>query len=280
VYQLADSEQTAKLDKFQLRSFVDDNQQVTRAAGLRPELTRACCRRERVSTRELEALAFKPPAPDARERERERERERGELAHTLQRYEIGMVGFGAARQKLALERWTNPKRLRRTCTCESGLQACRGKSAGVAKRPRVSSSAPRNPFYDSHTFPSLCHPTPPSPTGEVVPGARLPLRGGVRRHHRRVRRPLGHRVHVRVQLLLELQPRGAPARRLRHRVQVRAPPTERERERGVRVRGGAGEGGRAVRAAAEGHVRKTAAGGARLPRAPAFSDAEFGESQR
>jgi hypothetical protein len=96
VYQLADSEQTAKLDKFQLRSFVDDNQQVTRAAGLRPELTRACCRRERVSTRELEALAFKPPAPDARERERERERERGAGSHpTAIRNRNGRVWRGA-----------------------------------------------------------------------------------------------------------------------------------------------------------------------------------------
>jgi hypothetical protein len=32
----------------------------------------------------------------------------------------------------APERWTNPKRSRRTCTCEYGLQSCREKSAGVA----------------------------------------------------------------------------------------------------------------------------------------------------
>jgi hypothetical protein len=37
---------------------------------------------------------------------------------------------------MPLERGTNPKRPRRTCTCENGLQSCRGKSAGVAKRPR------------------------------------------------------------------------------------------------------------------------------------------------
>jgi hypothetical protein len=41
-----------------------------------------------------------------------------------------------ARQKTALERWTNPKLSRRTCTCEYGLQCCRGESAGVAKPPR------------------------------------------------------------------------------------------------------------------------------------------------
>ena len=44
------------------------------------------------------------------------------------------IGFGT--EKLALERGTNPKLSRRMCTCEYGLQSCRGKSAGVAKRPR------------------------------------------------------------------------------------------------------------------------------------------------
>jgi hypothetical protein len=39
------------------------------------------------------------------------------------------------RQKMALERWTNPKLSRRMCTCEYGLQLCRWKSAGVAKWP-------------------------------------------------------------------------------------------------------------------------------------------------
>jgi hypothetical protein len=39
---------------------------------------------------------------------------------------------------MALERWSNPKLPRRSCTCEYGLESCRGKSAGVAyrKRPR------------------------------------------------------------------------------------------------------------------------------------------------
>jgi phosphate/sulfate permease len=46
------------------------------------------------------------------------------------------VGFGTGRQKMVLERWANPKLSRRTCTCEYGLQSCRGKSADLAKRPR------------------------------------------------------------------------------------------------------------------------------------------------
>ena len=37
---------------------------------------------------------------------------------------------------MGLERWTKPKLSRRMCTCEYGLQSCREKSAGVAKRPR------------------------------------------------------------------------------------------------------------------------------------------------
>ena len=58
--------------------------------------------------------------------------------------EIVTVRFGTGRQKMAHERWTNPKVSRRTCARESGQQPCRGKSAGVAKRPQ-SSSPPRNP---------------------------------------------------------------------------------------------------------------------------------------
>jgi hypothetical protein len=40
---------------------------------------------------------------------------------------------------MALERWGNPKLALRACTCEYGLQSWRGKSAGVAKRPREES---------------------------------------------------------------------------------------------------------------------------------------------
>jgi hypothetical protein len=37
---------------------------------------------------------------------------------------------------MVLERWTNPKLSRRTCSPRYGLRSWRGKSAGVAKRPR------------------------------------------------------------------------------------------------------------------------------------------------
>jgi hypothetical protein len=50
----------------------------------------------------------------------------------------------AGRQRMVLERWTNPKLSRRTCSPRYGLQSCRGKSAGVAKRPRERSPT-RNP---------------------------------------------------------------------------------------------------------------------------------------
>jgi hypothetical protein len=35
-------------------------------------------------------------------------------------------GFGTGRQKMDLERWTNPKLSRRTCSSRCGLQSCRG----------------------------------------------------------------------------------------------------------------------------------------------------------
>jgi hypothetical protein len=38
-------------------------------------------------------------------------------------------GFGTARQRVVLERWTNPKPQRRTCSSGYGLPSCRGKSA-------------------------------------------------------------------------------------------------------------------------------------------------------
>jgi hypothetical protein len=54
------------------------------------------------------------------------------------------VQFGTGRQKLVLERGTKPKLSRRACTCEYGLQSCRGESAGVAKRPRERISHPKS----------------------------------------------------------------------------------------------------------------------------------------
>ena len=57
---------------------------------------------------------------------------------------IERLGFGTARQKMALERETNHKLPRRTCSPRHGLQSCRGKSAGVAKRPRERIFPPLN----------------------------------------------------------------------------------------------------------------------------------------
>jgi hypothetical protein len=67
------------------------------------------------------------------------------------------------------ERWTNPKLVRRTCTCEYGLQSCRGKSAGVAKQPRERSPS-RNPSrYDSQLF-HRCKEEPQPQAGSVTQG--------------------------------------------------------------------------------------------------------------
>jgi hypothetical protein len=65
----------------------------------------------------------------------------------VQRCQLRIVTLrvGAGRQKVVLERWTNPKLSRRTCTCKYGLQWCRGRSAGVAKRPREPTPHPKPP---------------------------------------------------------------------------------------------------------------------------------------
>jgi hypothetical protein len=60
----------------------------------------------------------------------------------MQQSRIVTLGFGTGRQKMALERWTNPTLSRRTCTCEYGLQFGGGKSAGFAKQPRERSPPP------------------------------------------------------------------------------------------------------------------------------------------
>jgi hypothetical protein len=77
----------------------------------------------------------------------------------LQRCKTGAnrLGFGTARQRMALERWTNHKPQRRTRSpfrgYRNGVPSCRGKSAGVAKRPRERSPT-RNP---SVTIRNLLH---------------------------------------------------------------------------------------------------------------------------
>jgi hypothetical protein len=50
----------------------------------------------------------------------------------MQKLRIVTLGFGTGRQRMALERWTHPKRPRRAWSPRYGLQSCRGKSAGVA----------------------------------------------------------------------------------------------------------------------------------------------------
>jgi hypothetical protein len=54
----------------------------------------------------------------------------------MQKLRIGRLRFGTARQTNVLERGTNPKLSRHTCSPRYGLQSCRGESAGVAKPPR------------------------------------------------------------------------------------------------------------------------------------------------
>jgi hypothetical protein len=61
---------------------------------------------------------------------------------------------------MILERWTNPELSRRTCTCEYGLPSCRGKLAGVAKRPRERTQNPQR--YDSQLL-HRCMAAAPSP---------------------------------------------------------------------------------------------------------------------
>ena len=55
--------------------------------------------------------------------------------------------------EMALERWTNPRRSRRTCACEYGLQLSRGGSAGVTKRPRERSPTANPLTLRSATLP-------------------------------------------------------------------------------------------------------------------------------
>jgi hypothetical protein len=76
------------------------------------------------------------------------------LVQRRTRLRIVVLRFGTARQKMHLERWTNPNRSRRTSSPQYGLRPCRGESAGVAKRPRDLISH-RNPQRFA-TFSSPC----------------------------------------------------------------------------------------------------------------------------
>jgi hypothetical protein len=50
----------------------------------------------------------------------------------MRKLRIVTLRFGTARQKMVLERWTNPKPQRRTRSSRYEVPSCRGKSAGVA----------------------------------------------------------------------------------------------------------------------------------------------------
>jgi hypothetical protein len=69
-----------------------------------------------------------------------------------------------------LERGKNPKLSRRTCSPRYGLQSCRGKTAGVAKRPRERSPT-RNPHrhtirnFFSSLYATIATPRLPPPQG-------------------------------------------------------------------------------------------------------------------
>jgi hypothetical protein len=67
----------------------------------------------------------------------------------MKKLRIVTLGFGTGRQRMVLERATNPKRSRRTCSPRYRLQSCRGKPAGVAKRPRERSPTRKPTRNDS-----------------------------------------------------------------------------------------------------------------------------------
>jgi hypothetical protein len=71
----------------------------------------------------------------------------------MQKLRIVTLGFGTSRQKMPLERWTNLKLSRCTCSHRHGLRPCRGKSAGVAKRLRSLISPPEITNSPIHDFP-------------------------------------------------------------------------------------------------------------------------------
>jgi hypothetical protein len=81
----------------------------------------------------------------------------------MQKLRIVTIRFGTARKKLALERWTHPKPQRRKCSPLYEVPSCRGKSAGVAKRPREH-YPPKIPHGTIRNFSiTLSHKTLPPP---------------------------------------------------------------------------------------------------------------------
>ena len=90
--------------------------------------------------------------------------------------------------KDVLERWTNPKHSRRTCTCVYRLQYCREESAGVAKRPRERSPTRpptvtiRNFFIAVHWCISLPSQGDPGANRHRVVATRARQENGLVRH--------------------------------------------------------------------------------------------------
>jgi hypothetical protein len=84
---------------------------------------------------------------------------------------IVTLGFGTARQRTVLERWTKPKPRRRTRSPRYGVPSCRGKSAGVAFRPM--SDLP--PGIPNVTIRNFCIAVPPVSARRPPPCEILPL---------------------------------------------------------------------------------------------------------
>jgi hypothetical protein len=113
---------------------------------------------------------------------------------------IGRLGFGAGRQRMALERGTTLTLMKRPCSPQRGLQSHQRNCAGVAKRRRelIPTPKPLLPFLPFH----LLHPNPfpsdslssrtPRPVwwgcspSEAHPRRRLPVAPRRRQHEPRV----------------------------------------------------------------------------------------------
>jgi hypothetical protein len=108
----------------------------------------------------------------------------------MQKLRIVTLRFGTARQKMALERWTNPKPQRRArwgLGPRYGVPSCRGKSAGVAKRPREPS--PTRKPYSHDSLNGVTH-------HAVLPGGRESIREQLRGEAQLPRRRALHEGHA------------------------------------------------------------------------------------
>jgi hypothetical protein len=89
---------------------------------------------------------------------------------------IGRLGFGAGRQRMALERGTTLTLMKRPCSPQRGLQSHQRNCAGVAKRRREVIPTPKPLFIFYTQTPSSFTPKPlpvrfafqPHPSPRVV----------------------------------------------------------------------------------------------------------------